>query len=81
MKRLFTVNGEHFDQKENAKKARGEPTAKAEGNKPAQYKHQVHRGPDHIGNHGWNASTSAHRAPQALQPKRETPRVRNIAKK
>lgn len=56
MKRLFTVNGEHFANKEAAKVARGEPikkirTEKLEGGRevtlPAEYKHTIEYGPDH----------------------------------
>lgn len=47
MKRLFEVNGEYFASKVEAKAARGEPTVKAEGKKPAQYKFEIRLGPDH----------------------------------
>lgn len=47
MKRLFEVNGEHFATKQEAKAARGEPTKKAEGKEPAQYKFEIRLGPDH----------------------------------
>ena len=91
MKRLFEVNGEFFDLKDNAKKARGEPTAKGglesvDPGKtakllPPKYKFQIHLGPDHVGYHGWRAGKTSHRAPQALQPQREGPRVRKNAVK
>lgn len=56
MKRLFEVNGEYFDQKEDAKKARGErtfegtkadPNVFGSKNEPPRYKYQVKKGPDH----------------------------------
>lgn len=56
MKRLFEVNGVYFDQKEEAKKARGEPIKQGTeadptvvGSKaiPPTYKYPVRKGPDH----------------------------------
>lgn len=56
MKRLFTVNGEHFASKQAAKVARGEPIEKAKPaepgvigskNQPPKYKHEIEYGPDH----------------------------------
>lgn len=53
MKRLFTVNGEHFANKVDAKKARdASPGSK------------VSKGPDHDGNHGHRVPSTRHRAPQ-----------------
>lgn len=84
MKRLFEVNGEFFDNKMDAKTARGEPTTpetveKVNGRdvfRPARYKYEVKRGPDHMGKHGVKVPSCSHRAPQVTQPKREGPRVR-----
>lgn len=56
MKRLFTVNGEHFATKKEAKVARGEPIEKAKPaepgvigskNQPPKYQHEITYGPDH----------------------------------
>lgn len=46
MKRLFTVNGTHFDNKVDAKKARGQFIQGKDG-KPGRFEHEVHLGPDH----------------------------------
>ena len=46
MKRLFEVNGAFFDNKKDAKEARGERVNKDEQAAPL-YKHEIHRGPDH----------------------------------
>lgn len=58
MKRLFQVNGQHFGNKVDAKKARGERNAN--GN----YTHTISKGPDHIGNHGHSVPSTRHRGPQ-----------------
>jgi hypothetical protein len=80
MKRLFEVNGEFFGTKMEAKAARGEPTKPAYVEKvngrdvhyPASYKHQIHKGPDHIGAHGHRCTQSRHRAPQqGFEPKED----------
>jgi hypothetical protein len=64
MKRLFTVDGQHFESKSAAKAARGPK------NEAGNYKHTVSKGPDHIGNHGHSVPASRHRAPQGyFQPK------------
>lgn len=57
MKRLFTVNGEHFADKKSAKVARGEPIKPVRTEKvgehgrevvmPAEYKFEITYGPDH----------------------------------
>ena len=73
MKRLFTVNGEHFATKQEAKAARGEPIKAAyvekdqygkETHYPPTYKHTISPGPDHIGYHGHKCPVTRHRAPQ-----------------
>lgn len=48
MKRIFEVNGEYFANKTDAKTARGAPVKPADGKTPAQYKSEIHKGPDHI---------------------------------
>ena len=55
MKRLFTVNGEHFETKKAAKAARGEgkPVIAEDGKLKGQvlyvkYQHTVSLGPDHF---------------------------------
>jgi hypothetical protein len=57
MKRLFTVNGEHFATKKEAKEARGVALKPVRTEKvgehgrevvmPAEYAHEVSYGPDH----------------------------------
>jgi hypothetical protein len=70
MKRLFTVNGEHFATKKEAKTARGAPVKPAINKTPAQYAFEIHKGPDHIGNHGKRVPATRHRAPQGgFEPK------------
>lgn len=60
MKRLFQVNGEYFESKVVAKKARD---AGPKGSK-------VSKGPDHMGNHGQRAPVHRHRGPQqGFEPK------------
>jgi hypothetical protein len=63
MKRLFTVNGEHFDNKMRAKEARD---AGPKGSK-------VMKGPDHIGNHGHSAMETRKRGPRDANGNRNTP--------
>lgn len=64
MKRLFTVNGEHFESKQLAKAARGDK------NEAGNYKFTVSKGPDHDGNHGHTVPETRHRAPQGyFEPK------------
>ena len=63
MKRLFTVNGEHFATKQEAKVARGDKISDKEGN-GFHYAHSIGKGPDHIGNHGATVPSTRHRAPQ-----------------
>lgn len=65
MKRLFEVNGQFFDQKSDAKAARGDKIPNKEGN-GFHYAHPVSKGPDHIGNHGKRVPSTRHRAPQAF---------------
>ncbi len=60
MKRLFTVNGDHFDNKVDAKKARD---AGPKGS-------TVGKGPDHMGNHGRRVPATRHRGPQTDFPKK-----------
>jgi len=82
MKRLFQVNTSpvsFFDNKVDAKKARGE--RQADKDQRLVYPFKVSKGPDHIGNHGQPVMSTRHRAPQVLKPKREEPRVRKSAKK
>lgn len=61
--RLFEVNGEYFNCKADASRARGAATTPAEGNKPAKYAHEIHKGPD---NHAFgvkgNPKTHSHNA-------------------
>jgi hypothetical protein len=67
MKRLFTVNGEHFESKVLAKQARGPK------NDAGNYTHPVRKGPDHDGNHGHKVPATRHRAPQGYnEPKAKT---------
>lgn len=49
MKRLFEVNGAFFDNKKDAKEARGDLVSLGNDNGSIvpQYKHVIHRGPDH----------------------------------
>ena len=47
MKRIFEVAGEFFASKTDAKAARGPATQPAVDKTPAQYAHQIHKGPDH----------------------------------
>lgn len=63
MKRLFTVNGEYFANKVEAKAARD---AGPEGSK-------VSKGPDHIGNHGRRVPATHHRGPRDANGNRNTP--------
>ena len=63
MKRLFEVNGQFFDQKSEAKVARGDKIPNKEGG-GFHYAHSVSKGPDHIGNHGLRVPATRHRAPQ-----------------
>jgi hypothetical protein len=46
MKRLFEVNGQFFDKKQDAKEARGERRNKDEQAAPL-YMYVIHKGPDH----------------------------------
>ncbi len=63
MKRLFTVNGEHFATKTEAKKARD---AGPKGS-------TVSKGPDHIGNHGRRVPDTYHRGQRDSNGQRNTP--------
>lgn len=63
MKRLFTVNGTHFESKTLAKQARGDKIPNKEGG-GFHYAHVVSKGPDHDGNHGKKVPATRHRAPQ-----------------
>lgn len=68
MKRLFEVDGVHFDNKMAAKAARGD-LIPAEPGKPAHYARRVSKGPDHMGSHGLSVKKTSHRAPQTFQQK------------
>ncbi len=63
MKRLFTVDGTHFQSKDLAKIARGPKIPNKEGT-GFHYAHTVSKGPDHVGNHGRRVPATRHRAPQ-----------------
>lgn len=72
MKRLFTVNGTHFESKVEAKKARGQFIEGKDG-KPGHYEHKLTKGPDHIGNHGHSVRDTLRRGPRDAQGHRNTP--------
>ena len=63
MKRLFTVNGEYFENKTAAKAARD---AGPKGS-------TVSKGPDHIGNHGTTVPGTRKRGPRDANGRRNTP--------
>ncbi len=72
MKRLFTVNGTHFESKVEAKKARGQ-YIQPKDDKPGHFEHKVSKGPDHIGNHGRRVPATHHRGPRDAEGHRNTP--------
>ena len=72
MKRLFTVNGIHFESKVEAKKARGQFIQGKDG-KPGHFEFRLIKGPDHIGNHGRVCPATRHRGPRDADGHRNTP--------
>jgi glycine cleavage system aminomethyltransferase T len=81
MKRLFTVNGEHFATKKEAKEARGTALKPVRTEKvgehgrevvmPAEYAHEVSYGPDH-----WKRGGDVPGAPVAVAAPAPVKRVR-----
>jgi hypothetical protein len=72
MKRIFEVNGSFFDNKADAKVARGDKIANKDG-EGFHYAHPVSKGPDHIGNHGVRVPNTYHRGQRDTNGHRNTP--------
>ncbi len=72
MKRLFEVNGQFFENKQDAKKARGDKIPDKEGD-GFHYAHTVAKGPDHIGSHGSRVPVTRTRGPRDAAGHRNTP--------
>ena len=72
MKRLFEVNGFFFDNKPDAKVARGDKIPNAEGG-GFHYSHPISKGPDHIGNHGKRVPATRARGERDVNGHRNTP--------